>query len=799
MACKHIADPQVHPPGPNQSVYREDCTQCFDSIDDPAGLDVCLYCFNGGCTGERQHSLLHYEQTSHSLALNIKRTRKKVKKDEPPQKISKLAIAAETEADRYDYSVEAKCYGCGLNDLDKTQGKLKDVVDGVLKANTFARQEEVKAWEQELIPCEHTLTLHQDAAREIPSQDLGQCSKCELRENLWLCLTCGNLACGRAQYGGIGGRGHGLEHYTETRHPIAVKLGSLTADGTADIYCYACDDEKVDTELVAHLAHWGINIADRQKTEKSLTEMQIEQNLRWEFSMTDQDGKEAKPVFGPGFTGLKNLGNSCYLASIIQSLFSIPEFIQRYYHPEETPPLTSTPAEDLETQLRKVADGLVSGRYSKPDSDVIASHDTPEVPYQKGLAPAMLKHLVGRGHPEFSTMRQQDSFELLLHLLKLITRSPHPAPFEDPVSVFRFVMEQKLQCLSCRRVRYRTDEQENISVAVPINRLPKDSSKMDTSAEDSKEDDKEEFEAVPLKRCLDDFTAPETVELTCPACGSKDGFFKQTLFKTFPRVLAVNARRFELVNWVPTKLDVPVVVGDEPVNFDSYKSPGQQPDEELLPDDADTGSSGGAPKFVPNAEALMMLETMGFPRVRCEKALHATENSDAEAAANWLFQHMEDSDIDVPMDLGGGAAGAVADDPEKMTALEAMGFNGPQARQALKETGGDVERAVEWLFSHPDAEGDFGEAGAADDAPAAPQDNKSVPGSSDLPANFQLQSIVCHKGSSIHAGHYVSFIRKPLPGTKDPVWVLFNDEKVAQATDVEAMKKFAYVYFFRRV
>jgi hypothetical protein len=31
-------------------------------------------------------------------------------------------------------------------------------------------------------------------------------------------------------------------------------------------------------------------------------------------------------------------------------------------------------------------------------------------------------------------------------------------------------------------------------------------------------------------------------------------------FKTLPRELVVNARRFELVNWVPTKLDIPVLV-----------------------------------------------------------------------------------------------------------------------------------------------------------------------------------------------------------------------------------------------
>jgi ubiquitin carboxyl-terminal hydrolase 5/13 len=82
-----------------------------------------------------------------------------------------------------------------------------------------------------------------------------------------------------------------------------------------------------------------------------------------------------------------------------------------------------------------------------------------------------------------------------------------------------------------------------------------------------------------------------------------------------------------------------------------------------------------------------------------------------------------------------------------------MGFGPPQARQALKETGGDMERAVEWLFNHPDAQGDFGDgptaAGGDDAATAGP---KELPGSSTLPAEFQLNSIICHKGTSVHTG-----------------------------------------------
>ena len=59
--------------------------------------------------------------------------------------------------------------------MDKTSGNLQAVIDGVLKANTFARQAEVQAWEQEFTPCEHTLCLQQEPGRQIDSQ--GMCRR----------------------------------------------------------------------------------------------------------------------------------------------------------------------------------------------------------------------------------------------------------------------------------------------------------------------------------------------------------------------------------------------------------------------------------------------------------------------------------------------------------------------------------------------------------------------------------------------------------------------------------------------
>jgi uncharacterized UBP type Zn finger protein len=58
-------------------------------------------------------------------------------------------------------------------------------------------------------------------------------------------------------------------------------------------------------------------------------------------------------------------------------------------------------------------------------TDALA-HPTPEhTPWQAGLKPAGFKALVGRGHAEFSTMRQQDAEEFFSHFLTVLRRFNH--------------------------------------------------------------------------------------------------------------------------------------------------------------------------------------------------------------------------------------------------------------------------------------------------------------------------------------------------------------------------------------
>lgn len=125
-----------------------------------------------------------------------------------------------------------------------------------------------------------------------------------------------------------------------------------------------------------------------------------------------------------------------------------------------------------------------------------------------------------------------------------------------------------------------------------------------------------------------------------------------------------------------------------------------------------------------------------------------------------------------------------------------MGFTSAQAKKALRETGGDPERAVEWLFSHPDDTGldDITPASAV--SPLTTTATVSIGGTVALPAKYVLKAFISHKGPSVHSGHYVAHIKKEGEG-----WVLFNDEKVVKADNesVKALKALAYLYVFERV
>lgn len=244
-------------------------------------------------------------------------------------------------------------------------------------------------------------------------------------------------------------------------------------------------------------------------------------------------------------------------------------------------------------------------------------------------------------------------------------------------------------------------------------------------------------------------------------------------------------------DWTAKKLAVAVPV-PETLDLEAYRSTGMRPGEQALPDEPEPAAAG-PPAPAPDEGIVGQLVSMGFSENGARRAAVAVSNSTAEAATEWVFAHMGDSDFNDPLPPAGAPlateAAPPAADPEAISMLGAMGFGERQATAALRATGGSIERAADWLFSHSEdlegavaaALGENGPPPAAGGADAGGDDGRGV---------YDLVGFVSHMGSNTSCGHYVCHIKK------EGRWVLHNDRKVAasEATPLDL----GYIYFFRR-
>ncbi|VAI55994.1 unnamed protein product [Triticum turgidum subsp. durum] len=78
------------------------------------------------------------------------------------------------------------------------------------------------------------------------------CSVCGTSENLWICLICGNVGCGR--YKG----GHAIEHWKETEHCYSLELETQKVwDYAGDNYVHRLIQSKTDGKLVEYNCYGG--------------------------------------------------------------------------------------------------------------------------------------------------------------------------------------------------------------------------------------------------------------------------------------------------------------------------------------------------------------------------------------------------------------------------------------------------------------------------------------------------------------------------------------------------------------
>jgi ubiquitin carboxyl-terminal hydrolase 5/13 len=115
-------------------------------------------------------------------------------------------------------------------------------VDAIIMAEGAERKEQLAAWTADKKQVSaYAMNLPQiDNGVMVPPSGW-KCAKCDKKDNLWLNLTDGMILCGRKNFDGTGGNNHAIEHYKETSYPLAVKLGTITADleaaGNANLHC----------------------------------------------------------------------------------------------------------------------------------------------------------------------------------------------------------------------------------------------------------------------------------------------------------------------------------------------------------------------------------------------------------------------------------------------------------------------------------------------------------------------------------------------------------------------------------
>jgi len=448
---------KIHRPNLGDKIYKEECVLSFDNAESKDGIFVSLATFLAYGSEFVEHD---FNRTGNGLYLHIKTTKtlKEVKgEDESKPLPTKLAIGVEggfkLEQEQYDYSTvyslyvlpEKKFFSFPNAELPSL---VSDVMQAIINLQDADKEENIQSWEEKRKTTKYAESLIQlDNGKKISMNPKDwKCEDSGISENLWLNLSTGYIGSGRQNPDGTGGTGAALRHYQQTgkQYPLAVKLGTITPFG-ADVYSYAHDEDDmvINPLLRQHLAHWGLDMEQMNKTEKTMDELNIEFNISFEYSKIVESGEDLQPISGAGYIGLKNLGNSCYCNSLYQVLYSLPEFARQYHNIELLLNAPDLPPADLATQFAKLSFGLLSEKYSE----------------EKAISPKMIKQLIGRNDPEFSTNKQQDALEYYQHVLTKISRSDK----SNIERFFTFQVETRLECAQTGQVRYTKSDENCLS------------------------------------------------------------------------------------------------------------------------------------------------------------------------------------------------------------------------------------------------------------------------------------------------------------------------------------------------
>ncbi|XP_005730213.1 ubiquitin carboxyl-terminal hydrolase 3 [Pundamilia nyererei] len=319
------------------------------------------------------------------------------------------------------------------------------------------------------------------------------CNVCRSNKSPWICLTCLMVHCGRYV------NGHAKKHFEENqvlcvsqrkgeKHEKEKIHHSVCMDCSSySVFCYRCDEFVVNDTKLGQVQKLREHL---QSLENSALMGERQRKRKLQDSPAG-DGKLLKDSDGValGATGLRNLGNTCFMNAILQSLSNIEQF-SCYF--KELPAVALRSGKTAGRRMyhtRSQGDNSVSlvEEFRKTLCSLWQGNQT-------AFSPDSLFYAIWKIMPSFRGYQQQDAHEFMRYLLDHLHRelqysrngASHPVSPQDGVrlsstdgkcctngtasvvtSIFGGILQNEVNCLICGTESRKFDPFLDLSLDIP--------------------------------------------------------------------------------------------------------------------------------------------------------------------------------------------------------------------------------------------------------------------------------------------------------------------------------------------